>query len=103
MWLSIINYVYLYSVRPLKSKQENQIEIMNEFSILECAYIYNIFVRGEGSIEFFNWIGWIFIGFSIFNTFYNLSFVFFDTFETCLKKGKQKIKQRKIEKIMKIR
>ena len=60
---------------------------MNEFCILECAYIFNIFVRDEGTFEFLNNMGWIFIGISAFNVLYNLSFAIYDTSGACWSKG----------------
>ena len=100
MWFSVINFVYLYTVKPLETRKENLIELINEFCILECAYIYNIFVRGEGTLEFLDNMGWVFLGISAFNILCNLSFVILDTTSTFWQNGKSKLDQRRVKKMM---
>ena len=44
-----------------------------------CAHMYNIFLRGEGTIEFINGVGWTFITASALNILMNMSIVVFET------------------------
>lgn len=70
------NFIYLTSVKPMASKKENAIELFNEFCIIICAHLYNIFLRGDGNITFVNSTGWAFIGVTGANILGNLSIVF---------------------------
>lgn len=74
---STINGIYLFVIRPLQTKQENRIELFNEFCILLCTHVYSIFLRGEGTVEFINISGWIYMGISCFNILINLAIVLF--------------------------
>lgn len=65
--------------RPLETKKDNYIEIFNELIIMFCSYIYNIFLRGEGTIEFINLIGWCFMGAAALNILGNMAIVIIET------------------------
>lgn len=76
---STINLIYIITVKPLEDKKQNRIEYFNEFSIITCAHIYNIFLRGEGTIGFINGTGWMFMAMAAFNILGNLCIVVMDT------------------------
>lgn len=44
-----------------------------------CAHLYNIFLRGEGTLGFINGVGWTFMGASALNILINMAIVIFDT------------------------
>jgi hypothetical protein len=91
---STINFVYLVTVKPLEDTKQNRIELFNELVIMLCSHLYNIFLRGEGSIGFINLIGWIFMGAAAANIFGNLAIVVFDS----LKEAFQKVMLYKLNK-----
>lgn len=45
-----------------------------------CSHIYNIFLRGEGTVSFINGTGWAFMITCISNILGNLAVVLFNTF-----------------------
>ena len=63
----------------MENKKQNRIEIFNEMTIMFCSHLYNIFLRGEGQIEFINYVGWSFIGASAFNILVNMAIVVIET------------------------
>jgi hypothetical protein len=44
MICSVINFIYTFSERPFLEGKAYYIELMNEFCILLCSYVYNIFL-----------------------------------------------------------
>ena len=44
MVLSVINFIYTFAERPFLNRKTYFIELMNEFSILLCSYVMNIFL-----------------------------------------------------------
>lgn len=92
MIFSTINFIYLSTVKPLESRLENRIELFNELTILSCAHLYNIFLRGAGPPIFIENTGWVFIGFASFNVIVNLLVVIsqslYNSGENCLNKFK---------------
>ena len=76
---STINFIYLVNCRPFLSAKLNRIEIFNELTIIFCSHMYNIFLRGEGTIGFISTVGWVFIGAAAFNILGNFSIVIFES------------------------
>ena len=97
---STINFVYHVSVYPFDSKKQNIIELFNELNIMVCCHLYNIFLRGEGSIDFINTIGWVFMGLTGINIVGNLSVVLFETMIDSVQKVVDFRKSRNHEKII---
>ena len=44
-----------------------------------CAHFYNIFLRGEGTVEFLDGTGWSFMGVASFNILGNMSILILDS------------------------
>ena len=76
---SVVNLFYLFTVKPFENSKQNIIEIFNESTILACGYFYSIFMRGEGTVDFINNIGWIFIGIASLNVSVNMSLVTYES------------------------
>jgi hypothetical protein len=51
----------------MESSKNNFIELFNEFTILMCAYLMNVFCEGVAPASFMTTTGWVFMGFSMFN------------------------------------
>ena len=79
MIFSTMNFIYISSVRPMDTKRENLVEIVNELSILVCAHLYSIFLRGDGGPGFIGAVGWAFMGASILNILFNLTLIVTDS------------------------
>ena len=77
--MSTMNFIYIVSVKPLENTKQNRIEIFNELCIMVCAHLYNIFLRGEGSLQFLNGTGWTFMGTAAFNIIGNMGIVIMDS------------------------
>ena len=76
---STINFIYIVNIRPLEDTKQNRIEKFNELTIMFCSHMYNIFLRGEGTIPFINGVGWTFMGAAMLNILGNLAVVVFET------------------------
>ena len=72
---STVNFIYIVNIRPLEDTKQNRIEKFNELTIMFCSHMYNIFLRGEGTIPFINGVGWTFMGAAVFNILGNLAVV----------------------------
>jgi len=78
MIFSIINFVYTAVERPFLDRKTYYIELLNEFSILLCSYIMNIFLQGTASDDFYFNVGWVFMGVAIANVLSNVVFLIVD-------------------------
>lgn len=56
----------------MEYRKDNYIELFNEFSILMCAYVMNVFCEGMAPAPFMNKIGWAFMSFSMSNILLNV-------------------------------
>jgi len=56
----------------MEHDKHNYIELFNEFSILLCAYLMNVFLEGVAPATFMTQVGWAFMSFSIFNILINV-------------------------------
>ena len=79
MVFSVINFMYLFVVRPFKTKKVNTIETFNEFCIYVCAHIYTILCRAEGGYEFINLMGWSHVGVCCINIITNVLLMIYNT------------------------
>ena len=77
---STVNFIYIVSEKPFEGTAQNRIEIFNEVCIMGCSHIFNIFLRGEGTISFINGTGWAFMATSISNILGNLANVIYSSF-----------------------
>ena len=59
MIFAVINFIYTVTVKPYS--ENNATEIMNETTILLCAYLTNTFMQCD-NVKFSTTIGWVFIG-----------------------------------------
>lgn len=101
MVFSTINFVYLSTVKPMESKKENYIEIFNEFGILMCAYVMNIFLQRSAPPSFMALMGWTFMGISMFNILINVAlavgYMIFEFVSSMYKRKKTKEYNRMIQ------
>jgi hypothetical protein len=67
MMFSIINFIYQWTEKPMEESLENRLELVNEYSILLCAYTMNVFSNTAISPELARILGWAFIGIAVFN------------------------------------
>lgn len=67
MILSVSNFIYTVTAKPFKDKKTLYVEILNEFCILMCCYLMNLFLYTNAPDSFFVKIGWAFMGVAIFN------------------------------------
>ena len=72
MVLSTTNFIYQWVVKPMEQQKNNYIELFNEFCILLCAYLMNVFLEGVAPAPFMTKIGWAFMGVSMFNILINV-------------------------------
>ena len=98
--MSIINLVYLSSVKPLENGKENMIEIFNEICILISSYLFSIFLRGDGDTKFLGLIGWVFIGVSVSNIGGNVFVMVGDLMIELVVYARQKMADRRVSKIV---
>lgn len=70
---------------------------------MSCAHIYNVFLRGQGSIGFINGTGWVFMGLAAFNILGNLAVVVIDTLVEAVQKYLNKRQEKKRLEIVKSR
>ena len=61
MVFSIINFIYITTVKPFATRNDNIIESFNEISIYICAHIYTVLCRSEGGNVFITKMGWSFM------------------------------------------
>jgi len=100
---STINFIYLVSVKPLEDRKQNRIEYFNELTIMLCSHIYNIFLRGEGTIGFIGVVGWTFMGAAAINILGNMGVVLFETLNDAGGKIMEFKEQKNKEKLMETR
>jgi hypothetical protein len=105
MVFSTINLVYIVSTRPLKTRVENNIEIFNEFCILGCTYVLNVFLNIAAPPQFMGKMGWVFMGIAIFNILTNIVItgimMLVEVLEHLAEKREEKKKQEIIEERIK--
>lgn len=102
MVFSAINWIYLGSVKPLKTEKLNNFEFFNEICIYICAHLHTVLCRSEGGSTFINRIGWSSMGVGAINILVNISNMLYEsiqgTYETYWqKKHKKAIEDKKRE------
>ena len=73
--LSTINFIYMFSSRPLISRSENRIEIFNEGTILVCCHLMTLFLNIAIPQDLQMTLGWIMIGVILVNILVNITVV----------------------------
>lgn len=79
MVFSTVNFIYQFTEKPMESRKSNFIELLNEFCILLCAYVMNIFLQQAAPPWFMTIVGWVFMGVSVFNIICNVIVIVIDT------------------------
>ena len=72
MVLSEYNLIYTIATKPFKDNRTVYVEILNEFCILLCAYLMNVFLQINAPAKILVKIGWVFMGVAIFNILSNV-------------------------------
>ena len=85
------------SIQPMETKQENRIESFNEICIYACSQLYNVFLRGEGSVGFISVIGWKFMVVSAFNILVNLVVVIYQTYYESMLNCRRRVNSWEVE------
>jgi hypothetical protein len=102
MVFSTIHLVYLFAVRPMSTRSENNIEILNEFCILGCTYVLSVFLDIAAPASFFEKMGWSFMIIAVFNILANViitgAFMLLEGLEECAQAREEKRLRRIIDK-----
>ena len=75
MVFSTCNFIYIVVNYPLKTLEENRIEVFNEGSILTCCHLMTTFLNVAIPIDFKDQLGYVLIGVATLNIAVNLSLV----------------------------
>lgn len=98
MIFSLVNFVYMLAAKPME--EGNKIELFNEFCILLCAYVMNIFLAKAAPAPFMFNVGWVFMGISVFNIVVNFAAMFVGLVHENGVKVKNNLKNKEVQKII---
>ena len=102
MIFSTMNFIYLTSYRPYKSRKELFIEIFNEGCILIVSHMVNMLLNDAIPIDFKDALGWTLMSVVFINIFVNLTLIIrmsiYDIMKAIYKKRSKKLLKKTIEK-----
>ena len=73
MVFSTVTFIYVAVARPLR--EGNEIECFNEFCIMLCSHLTNVFLNIAVELETRDILGWVFMGIAMINILVNLIIV----------------------------
>ena len=99
MIFATVNFVYLYTEKPLKHRKDNIIECFNEISIVLCIYVMHVFVNDATPAHFCITMGWVFMGIACTNILCNVIGLSGEQIYDGIKRHKKNKEEKRIAKL----